>query len=270
MRQILFTMLFLAALSAQAGVKLYVFDCGNLKFDDVSAFGLTNEETGVRELFVPCYLIEHENGRLLWDAGLPTAIAGLGPVEMESGALMELARSLSDQLAEMDLSPADIEQVAFSHMHFDHVGSANLFSGSTLLIQKTEFEAAFGGELISVFDPTLYADLADSKRKLLNGDHDVFGDGSVTIISAPGHTVGHQVLLLRLANFGPLILSGDLYHFEASRLLRRTPDFNFDKNQTLQSMDKVEALIEDTGATFWIEHNKALADTLTLAPAYYD
>ncbi len=270
MRQILLTLLLLSAASAQAGVKLYVFDCGNLKFDDVSAFGLTNEETSVRELFVPCYLIEHENGRLLWDAGLPTAIAGQGPVVMESGAIMELGRSLPEQLTELDLTAADIEQVAFSHMHFDHVGAANLFSHSTLLIQKTEFEAAFGDELISVFDPTLYSELADSKHKLLEGDHDVFGDGSVTIVSAPGHTVGHQVLLLRLANFGPLLLSGDLYHFEASRRLRRTPDFNFDKTQTLQAMDKVEALVEKTGATFWIEHSKALADTLKLAPAYYD
>ncbi len=270
MRPILIALLFLATLSAQAGVKLYVFDCGNLKFDEVSAFGLTNEETSVRELFVPCYLIEHENGHLLWDAGLPTAIAGQGPVEMESGAIMELDRSLAEQLADLELTSADIGQVAFSHMHFDHVGSANLFSGSTWLIQKPEFEAAFGDDLISVFDPTLYSDLADSKRKLLNGDHDVFGDGSVTIVSAPGHTVGHQVLLLRLTNFGPLILSGDLYHFEASRRLRRTPDFNFDKNQTLESMDKVEALVEKTGATFWIEHSKALADTLKLTPAYYD
>ncbi len=78
------------------------------------------------------------------------------------------------------------------------------------------------------------------------------------------------MLLVRLTNFGPLILSGDLYHFEASRKLRRTPDFNFDKSQTLESMDKVEALVKKTGATFWIEHNKALADTLKLAPAFYD
>ena len=155
-------------------------------------------------------------------------------------------------------------------MHFDHVGSANLFSGSTLLIQETEYKAAFGDELISVFDPSLYSDLADSEVKLLEGDHDVFGDGSVTIVSAPGHTAGHQVLLVRLTNFGPLVLSGDLYHFEASRRLRRTPDFNFDKQQTLESMDKVEALLEQTGAVFWIEHNKALADTLNLAPAFYD
>ena len=189
---------------------------------------------------------------------------------MESGARMELARSLPEQLAELELTPADIEQVAFSHMHFDHVGSANLFSGSTLLIQKPEFKAAFGDDLISVFDPTLYADLADSKRRLLTGDHDVFGDGSVIIVSASGHTVGHQVLALKLTNFGPLILSGDLYHFVASRKLRRTPDFNFDKTQTLESMDKVEALVEETGATFWIEHDKALADTLKLAPAFYD
>lgn len=216
------TFLVLANPSAHAGMKLYVFDCGNLEFDDVTPFGLTNEETSVRELFVPCYLIEHDNGRLLWDAGLPMAIAGQGTIATDSGARMKLARSLLDQLADLKLAPVDIELVAFSHMHFDHVGSANLFGGSMLLIQETEFEAAFGSDLSPVFDPSLYADLIDSKRELLNGDHDVFGDGSVTIVSSPGHTAGHQVLLLRLANYGPLILSGDLYHFEVSRTLRRT------------------------------------------------
>ena len=121
-----------------------------------------------------------------------------------------------------------------------------------------------------VFRPELYVDLIDAKRRTLNGDHDVFGDGSVKIISAPGHTPGHQVLYLELSNFGPLILSGDLYHFEASRELRRTPVFNTDAEETLRSMDKVEALIESTGATFWIEHSQELAESLNLAPAFYD
>ena len=116
----------------------------------------------------------------------------------------------------------------------------------------------------------MYSEIQSSDRITLNGDHDVFGDGSVKIISAPGHTPGHSALYLELENFGPLILSGDLYHFEASRELRATPVFNTDAEESRRSMDKVEALIEETGATFWIEHNKALADTLNMAPAFYN
>ena len=256
--------------SAMANVKLMVFDCGSIEFDDVSAFSLSNDETPVRSLFVPCYLIEHPNGRLFWDAGLPLAMAGKGTIDND-GVRMRYDVSIEHQLADIGITPADIELVAFSHMHYDHVGAANLFGASTLLIQDTEFDAAFTGEdTIEFFQPALYAGLKDSKRQILDGDHDVFGDGSVVIVDAPGHTPGHQVLLLRLTNFGPLLLSGDLYHFRKSRELRRAPQFNTNAEQTFESMDKVEALVAAEGATFWIEHDQALARTLRMAPAYYD
>ena len=251
------------------GLRLYVFDCGLIGMDDVSPFSLRNDETSVRELIVPCYLIEHPDGRLVWDAGLPLAMAGRGTLE-EAGGYHLYERSFLDQLADMDLTPEDIDLVAFSHMHYDHVGAANAFTDSRLLIQDTEYEAAFGEPANPVFQPDLYAGLAGNERALLSGDHDVFGDGSVTIISAPGHTPGHQALLLRLENTGNVVLSGDLYHFRASRALRRAPTFNTDADETFRSMDKVEAVITAEGATLWIEHDKALADTLKLAPAYYD
>ena len=252
---------------AHADPRLYVFDCGGLSFPDVSAFGLGNDETSVRELFVPCYLIEHDDRLMIWDAGLPLDV--VGPRQADATSWYE--NSIVDQLAAMDISPDDVDFASYSHFHFDHVGAANTFANATLLIQQTEYEAAFENpETNPVFRPALYSDLADSDKIMLQGDHDVFGDGSVMIISAPGHTPGHQVLKLELENFGPLVLSGDLYHFEASRRLRRTPVFNTDAEQTLASMDKVEALVEETGATFWIEHNLQLAQTLNLAPAFYD
>lgn len=256
---------------AQAEVRLYVFDCGSIALDDVSPFGLTNEETAVRELFVPCYLVEHRGtgvSRLLFDAGLPMALAGQGPVTPEPGMTLHYDRSLEDQLAVLDLTPADIDFVAFSHLHFDHVGSAGLFTESMHLIQTAEYQAGFV-ERPAIYQPDLYMPLADSPRRLLNGDHDVFGDGSVTLVSAPGHTPGHQSLLVRLEDPGPVLLSGDLYHFRHSRVARRVPVFNTSVDQTLQAMDRVEALLKKERATLWIEHDKALADTLRKAPAFY-
>ena len=260
--------------AAHNSARLYVLDCGSIRFDSVVPFGLADDETPVRELVVPCYLIDHPDGKLLWDAGLPAALAGNStPIPMPGGGgTIVYARSLADQLGDLGLKPADINKVAFSHMHFDHTGSANLFTASQLLIQQAEFTAAFeeAEKFEGVFEPALYADMAEARRRILNGDHDVFGDGSVQIISAPGHTPGHQVLLLQLANFGPLILSGDLYHFRFSREHRRTPVFNYSAETTLTSMDRVEALIEKENAQFWIQHDKALYDTLRLSPAYYD
>ena len=263
----------LAALTgtALADPKLYLFDCGSIVMPDISAFGINNDETDVRELFVPCYLIEQDGKRLLWDGGLPLNLVGAGPQTMESGAIVEYKQSVVDQLAAIGVTPADIDYTAYSHFHFDHVGAANAFTSSTLLINQAEFDAAFiHPEDNPIFDISLYGELRDNPKILLSDTHDVFGDGTVSIIPAPGHTPGHQVLLINFSNTGAVMLSGDLYHFEISRRERRTPDFNTDKAQTLRSMDKIEALLQQTGATLWIEHNKALADTLKKSPAYYD
>lgn len=252
-------------------IRLTIFNCGELRFDDVTGFGLTNEETEVREMFVPCYLIEHPRGRLLWDTGLPLTVAGQGEVDVPGGGRMNYATTIVDQLAHQGLAPTDIDLLAMSHFHFDHVGGANAFRTAHLLIQQTEYDAAFlHPEQFPVFDTSLYPDLASAPKRLLNGDHDVFGDGRVRIISAPGHTPGHQVLLVSLKKAGAILLSGDLYHFRVSRQLKRTPVFNTDAQATLKSMDKVEDIIKDSRATLWIEHDMALAKSLRLAPALYD
>lgn len=265
MRPIIALLLLCCANLSYAELKLSVFDCGHIAFDDVSPFGISNEETSVRELIVPCYLIQHDEQLMVWDAGLPLPMVG----SSENGSRYD--RSFLDQLADMDIAPEDIDYLALSHLHYDHVGAANAFTEATLLIQEAEAVAAFENAADNpVFQPQFYDNLPSLQRVTLNGDHDVFGDGTVRILSAPGHTPGHQMLYLELANFGPLILSGDLYHFEVSRELRRTPVFNTNAQETLASMDRIEAMIEETGATFWIEHNQELAETLNFAPAFYD
>ena len=251
-------------------LKLYVFDCGMLRFESLEGFSVADDETDIRDLIVPCYVIEHEKGRLLWDGGLPSKTADVDGWQGE-GMLSRMERTFAEQLAEMGLDMSSFDYAAYSHSHFDHVGVANEVDGATLLIQKTEYDAIFVNEedVIGV-DTSLISGLKDAERILLEGDHDVFGDGRVKIMSAPGHTSGHQVLFIDLENSGPLVLSGDLYHFALSREKRRVPDFNVDREQTLASMDKVEAFVEEVGATFWIEHELALFEQLNKAPAFYD
>lgn len=267
--KILLPLLLLLSSQAHAGPRLYVFDCGVLYLDSVAMFNVTAEEAPIKEMFVPCYLIEHDKGRLFWDGGLPKNFADApGRVEVDNFA-MQYDRWIIDQLADMKLKPADIDYAAFSHLHFDHAGAANSFKDSTILMQKTEWDGAYNaGE--GYIDTSLVDDLKQADMKFLEGDHDVFGDGTVQLIYAPGHTTGHQVLLLELENTGKLMLSGDLYHTRANRRLRRAPTFNVDAEQTHRSMDKIEALLTETGATLWIEHDKALADSLKKAPQYYD
>ena len=237
-------------------------------FDTVSRFSIEDDETDVRELIVPCYIVEHPDGRMLWDGGLPSSY-----VEAEGRpGNARLDRTLAEQLAELDLGfdLGSLDYVAFSHMHYDHVGVANEIEGATWLVQRPEHDAMFADPVsMPAAQPELYANLRDADTVLLDGDHDVFGDGRVQILSAAGHTPGHQVLFLDLAETGPLLLSGDLYHFRLSRQQRRVPIFNFDAEMTLASMERVEAFAAEVGATFWIEHELALFQELDKAPAYY-
>ncbi|MEE4299716.1 MAG: N-acyl homoserine lactonase family protein [Pseudomonadales bacterium] len=249
---------------------LHVFDCGRIRLPTVTDFGLEDTQTKVRELFVPCYLIRHPDGDLLWDAGLPPAYAEADGWVADAGAEHRLVAPISAQLRTVELAPGDIEFVAFSHFHYDHVGDANAFAGAEMLVQRAEYEVAFGDSPgVAFFLPELYSALADGPRRLLDGEFDVFGDGRVRIIPAPGHTPGHQVLLVDLPETGKVLLSGDLWHFFASRELGAVPNFNTDGAQTLASMQKIEALIVREGAELWLQHSLAFHEELDLAPYAY-
>ncbi len=265
----LFSLLMLFSVQLQAGPKLYVFDCGLINLDNLAMFNLKAGESPVRQMFVPCYLVEHPRGRLLFDGGLPKNVADSeDPVAIEGGSLV-YDRWIAEQLADMGLGPADIDFASYSHLHFDHAGAANAFLESDVLMQKREWDGAFG-EGASFTDTSLFNGLQHARVTFIDGDHDVFGDGSVRLVFTPGHTPGHQSLLLQLDNTGQILLSGDLYHTRANRALRRVPTFNSNEQQTLESMDRVEKLLAETGATLWIEHDKVLADGLKKAPQYYD
>lgn len=260
---------------ADTSLRLYVFECGRLRFDTVENFSIENSETDVRELVVPCYIIDHPAGRMLWDGGLPSYVADVEGWHANEriGRTVRLDRTLADQLADFDLGfdLGSLDYMAFSHIHYDHVGVANEVSGARWLVQRGDYDAAFAETItVPAVQPELLTNLSDSDRLILDGDHDVFGDGRVQIISAPGHTPGHQVLFLDLAGTGPLVLSGDLYHFRVSREDRRVPVFNVDAAMSLTSMDRVEAFVIEQSATFWIEHDLALFETLKTAPQFYE
>ena len=252
-----------------ASLRLYIFNCGHLRIADPGRFSLTMDEVSTLELSVPCYLIEHPDGTLLWDAGLSDSLAEGSPHTQANGTVTTVTATLRAQFEELGYQPADITYLALSHLHYDHAGNANDFVASTWLVQRPEHEAAFG-DAQGFFDRALYAELENSETMLLDGDHDVFGDGTVVIKSAPGHTPGHQVLFVDLAETGGVVLSGDLYHFPENRTLKRVPTFNFDEAQTLASMDAVEDFLMESGARLWIEHDFAANALLDKSPAYYE
>ena len=249
-------------------IALYAMDCGRLTMADADAFADDGSYKGVaKELVVPCFLIRHPKGDLIWDTGLPQTIADMPGGKGPGG--ITIAHKLTDQLKELGLSPADIKYLSISHSHFDHIGNAGLFASATWIVDPLERDYAFRPQArADKIAFGAYSALENSKTVLIEGDgpYDVFGDKKVMIYKAHGHTPGHTVLLVRLAKAGPVILAGDMWHIAESRTARRVPRFNFNRADTLASMDKVEALAKATKARVIIEHVPADFDSLPKFP----
>jgi N-acyl homoserine lactone hydrolase len=272
----------LAGVAAAAGVayaaggtggtvdRMYVLECGQSKTNDVAANWSPGVNVGMAwEFSDNCYLIQHGNRLFLWDSGMSDAIAAKPEgVPAANGLLtMWVRKTLASQLQAVGVAPADITDIAFSHFHGDHVGNANLFTAAKLYIQEPEYDAAFGPNAAKFgFILSLYEKLKSNPTVKLNGDHDVFGDGSVVILSTPGHTPGHQCLLVRLPQRGAVVLSGDMVHFQDNWTHRRVPARNFNQEQSVQSMERIAALLSTEHAQLWINHDKAQSATIPKAP----
>lgn len=253
-------------------VRLYALDCGHISFKDMGLFADTGEYDGKSgELAAPCFVIRHPMGTLVWDTGLGDKIAANKEgVDAAPGIHLSVPATLAAQLQTIGLAPADITYVAFSHFHFDHTGNANLFGAATWIINKIELAWAESMPTPFAVDPTAISAYKTAKTKLIDGDYDVFGDGSVRILKAPGHTPGHQVLEVKLKHAGVVILSGDLYHTNDNRKFKRVPPINVERADTLASIDRIEKIVKNMHARFVIQHSTQDFKLLPKFPAYLD
>ena len=260
-------------------VRLYVFDCGTLQADP-ARFRLKKEEVATTSLSVPCFLVAHPKGRLMWDPGaVPDADWTSTGAEVSHHLVLPdggerdlmLRKPLTTQLADIGYSPGDITYLAFSHYHYDHTANANAFAGATWLVRQVERDAMFAEKPPPVTRPSSYAALKTSETVIIESDeYDVFGDGTVIMKLAAGHTPGHQVLYVKLPKTGGVVLSGDLYHFPEARTLKRVATFDFDQAQTPIAREAIEAFLARTGAQLWIQHDYVGNARLKKAPEYYE
>ncbi len=234
-------------------VTLQVINAGNITVNKLEAFSEGDLYVGESKDFVdPTYIITHPKGRLIWDTGLPEAI-GPEPVTPGDGTFtISRKDSLKNQLKALDLTYDDFDYIGISHIHFDHTGTANYFKNAIWLVQENEHAFITSEEQIKGLGAAI-AELTN--YKLLNGDYDVFGDGTVIIKSTPGHTVGHQSLYLDLGLEKPILLTGDLYHFDENRANKVAPGFNYDIPQTKESMEAFEAFAQEKNAEVIIQHS---------------
>jgi N-acyl homoserine lactone hydrolase len=268
------------AASVQQSPRLYVFDGGTLHVADMGRFQLKKEEVSTSDLSVTSFLIVHPKGTLIWDTGAvpdadwkPTGNPVAQHIVLPDSEQRDvtLVKSLSSQLAAAGYSPLKITYLALSHYHYDHTANANTFSGATWLVRRVERDAMFAANPPSATQPSTYSALRNSKTVIIaTDDYDVFGDGTVVIKFAPGHTPGHQVLYVKLAKTGGVVLSGDLYHFPEERTLGRVPTIDFNQDQTRASRAAIEVFLKRSGAQLWIQHDFVGNAKLKKSPGFYD
>jgi N-acyl homoserine lactone hydrolase len=263
----------------KAGVaeKLFRLDCGRSLANDESVWTPGENAGRSIEFSSTCWLIKHGSEWLLWDAGVPEAALNdpRGWSTLPKLIVYHLDKTLTDQLAEIGLKPRDIARVAISHTHGDHIGNVGLFPNSTILMQQAEYSWINSpdgpndnvNQLMALARKLLGA---PKNLQLIDGDNDVFGDGSVTLVYTPGHTPGHQSLLVHLKNSGFIILSGDVVHSEENFEKNRVPSLNTNNAESIASMQKIRQMIAMYKATLFINHDKKQTDKLKLLPAFYD
>jgi len=251
--------------------RLYVFDCGDIRGIDPTSFRLKKDELAETDFIVTCYLIVHPKGTLMWDVGVIPDSAFKADGKPVTEGRSTVKTPLKAQLAASGYKPTDITYLALSHYHSDHTANANDFAGATWIVQQAERDFMFVDKHTGIIKPEHYSALRNSKTIVLkHADHDVFGDGTVVLKTTPGHTPGHQVLFVKLAKTGPLLLAGDLYHYPEERTFKRFPTFEFNVEQSAASRARMDEFMKSTGAVMWIEHDIATHAKLKKAPAYYD
>jgi glyoxylase-like metal-dependent hydrolase (beta-lactamase superfamily II) len=254
------------AQSEKTGVeKLYVFNCGEGTAGDISRWTPGLNEGKTMDFVDSCYLVKHAKGWFLWDTGIADAVAampnGLAPADPKA-VTWRRPKTLAAQLEQLGLKPGDVKMMAVSHTHPDHTGNVELFPQAMLYVQKAEYDWP-GANNEPRFKPS-------HPVELLAGDKDVFGDGSVTILSTPGHTPGHQSLLVKLPKTGAVVLSGDAVHFRDNWDNRRVPSMNANKDQSAASMQKIADTLGKEKAQLWINHDKIQRDSQKMSPEFYD
>jgi N-acyl homoserine lactone hydrolase len=248
-----------------APVSLWRLDCGEFDFTDYNAFFSDTSEypAGPKHLVGSCYLVRHGDQYMLWDTGIPAGVVAQ-PIRTPAIAAT-LRASLTDQLARLGVRSDQVGIVGISHYHFDHTGQAATFPHARLLIGRGDVE-------LLRRTPSVDEDSArglapwltgGSRLEPLDSDLDVFGDGSVVMLDLPGHTPGHYGLLVRLAS-GPVLLSGDTWHFAEQVQRHGVPPFNSNRAESLASMDRLERLARNLHARLIIQHEPA--DVAKLPP----
>lgn len=228
---------------------------------------------------VSFYLIEHENGYVLFDTGYhQKAIEDFctyldSDVAANYAPVVTADNSVVKQLEKLGIKPEEIKYIVLSHLHMDHVGSLNVFPDATVFVQRAEYEFAQdpGEDMSMYYIPSEYKNhtnwnIIDGAK---DGPYDIFGDGKLIAYLTPGHSPGHMSLLVNLEKTGPVMLAGDAAYVEDNISLMTAPVICCDKGDYVKSL-KLLSDLRNQGVKIIIGHDAAGNETNKKAPEYYD
>jgi N-acyl homoserine lactone hydrolase len=253
-------------------VRLYVLDTGVIECADYAMFSPSAGPNVHYEMPVRSFVVVHPEGTLVWDTGIDDAIAR----EPDGRQILEtivfkIPRTMRSQLDEIGIDPVEVDYVALSHLHIDHVGNVGLFPNAAVFLQQAEYDAGYGPnpEELTLL-PEAYAALDRDNVRTVDGDHDIFGDGTAVLKPLPGHTPGHQGLLVRLRDTGPVFLAGDVSYSAKDYAAGAVRSANVDLAQSARSIDAAKQLERDLGAALWLHHDKEAQLNIRCVPEAYE
>src|SRR4051794_11199372 len=255
-------------------MRAYVLDTGLIECADYAMFSPNAGPGTYREMTVRSYLVVHPNGTLLWDTGIDDAIGELAEGQRIADPItFRVPRTLQSQLAEIGVAPDDVDYLGLSHLHVDHVGNVGLFPEVTVLLQRAEYAAGYGPnpqELIEALAPDTYAALDRERIQTVDGDHDLFGDGTVVLKALPGHTPGHQGLLVHLRDSGPILLATDIAYSAQDYAEEAVRQANVDIEKSRWSIATAKRIERELGAMVWLHHDRDAQRAVHTVPSYYE
>jgi N-acyl homoserine lactone hydrolase len=253
-------------------VKVYALSTGAIEMDRASM--VSDLAPGQRwTVPVPSFLVDHPRGRLLFDTGVHCQawldpLGRLGPERMKRLTVMSQAgEDVVPQLARLGLTPDDVRYVANSHLHFDHCGGNEFFPRATFLVQRPELEAARRPGFLPGYNPSPIDFEHPLDYRLIDGEHDVFGDGAVVLLPTYGHTPGHQSFLVRAGKAASIVCASDACYTRENMDRDVLPTILWNAAVMRDSLATLRKLRDQTGATMFYGHDPAQWASMPRVPA---